>query len=234
PSDVEVLNKDGYIATVDAGATFEMEIYVKKGRGYQPAETYKEKGLPLDVLYVDAVFSPIKKVNFLVEKTRVGRFTDYDKLIMDVWTDGSVSPQKAVSSASAILNDHFRLFIDETDEMAEHEEKAETAVVDPIDPSMNKNLLKNIEEIDITVRAYNCLKNANIKTVADLVQKTELDILRTKNFGQKSLDEIRDVLHSMGLDFGMAIEAADLNKYERESAQLGGRNASQGSRQAIK
>lgn len=218
-SNVEVLNIDHHIATVDSGTTFEMEMYVKKGKGYVPAEINKEEGLPIDVLAVDSVFSPIKKVNFWVEKARVGRATDYDRLIMEVWTDGSITPEKAVSDAASILMDHLDLFIFVEEEEAA-DETAGTAAVAAANPSANENLMKNIDELELSVRAYNCLKNANIKSIADLVQKTEHEMLRTKNFGRKSLNEIKEILLSMGLNFGIRI---DVDELQGSAAQRGGK-----------
>jgi len=206
---VEVLNRDHRIATVDNGTTLEIEMYVKKGKGYVPAEINKEEGLPIDVLAIDSVFSPIKKVNFWVEKARVGRATDYDRLIMEVWTDGSITPEKAVSDAASILMDHLDLLIFvEEEEITE--ETAGSMIAAASNPSLNENLLKSIDELELSVRAYNCLKNANIKTIGDLVQKTEHEMLRTKNFGRKSLNEIKEILVGMGLNFGMRIDMDEL------------------------
>ncbi|MGO9378338.1 MAG: DNA-directed RNA polymerase subunit alpha [Dissulfurispiraceae bacterium] len=204
---VEILNKDHYIATVDSGTTMEMEMLVRKGKGYVSAEQNKEDGLPVDVIAVDSAFSPVKKVNFWVEKARVGRSTDYDRLIMEVWTDGGITPEKAVSDAASIMMEHLDLFIfvEETDS-AEEPAGASGKVVSGA--LLNDNLLKNIDELELSVRAYNCLKNANIKTIADLVQKTENEMLRTKNFGRRSLNEIKDILSSMGLHLGMRFESA--------------------------
>ncbi len=208
---VEVLNREHRIATVDNGVTLEIEMYVKKGKGYVPAEINKEEGLPIDVLAIDSVFSPIKKVNFWVEKTRVGRATDYDRLIMEVWTDGSITPEKAVSDAASKLMDHLDLFIFvEEEEITE--ETAGSMITAASNPSLNENLLKSIDELELSVRAYNCLKNANIKTIGDLVQKTEYEMLRTKNFGRKSLNEIKEILVGMGLNFGMRIDMDELVK----------------------
>jgi DNA-directed RNA polymerase subunit alpha len=206
---VEVLNREHHIATVDNGATLEIEMYVKKGKGYVPAEINKEEGLPIDVLAIDSVFSPIKKVNFWVEKTRVGRATDYDRLIMEVWTDGSITPEKAVSDAASILMDHLDLLIF-VEEEETSEETAGSMIAAASNPSLNENLLKSIDELELSVRAYNCLKNANIKTIGDLVQKTEYEMLRTKNFGRKSLNEIKEILVGMGLNFGMRIDMDEL------------------------
>lgn len=202
-SGIEVLNKDHYIATVDNGSSLEIEMFVKKGRGYVPAEINKEEGFPIDVLVMDSVFNPVKKVNFMVEKTRVGKATDFDKLTMELWTDGSISPKKAVSDAASLLMDCLDLFIfvEESDDASQ----VINFLPESISPSLNKNLLKSIDELELSVRAHNCLKNANIKTISELVYKTEHEMLRTKNFGRKSLNEIKEVLHSMGLHFGMRI-----------------------------
>lgn len=216
---VEVLNKDHYIATVDAGTTLEMEIYVKRGKGYRTAEMNKEEGLPIDVLVVDSLFSPIRKANFWVERARVGRATDFDRLVMEIWTDGSVSPEIAISDAASILIDHLDLFIF-VEQQEVSEEVAASASAVASNPSSNENLLKSIDELELSVRAYNCLKNANIKTIADLVQKTEHEMLRTKNFGRKSLNEIKDILTSMGLHFGMRIDMDDFES--GASRQRGG------------
>ncbi|MFZ6016483.1 MAG: DNA-directed RNA polymerase subunit alpha [Nitrospirota bacterium] len=209
----EVLNTEQVIATLDKDATFEAEMYIKKGKGYVPAELNKEEGLPVDMIAVDSVFTPIKKVNFAVEKARVGRATDYDRLVMEIWTDGSITPEKAVSQAAAIIIEHMDLFMfEEEDEDVIPSEEGTVVSVD--DTSVfNENLLKNVDELELSVRSYNCLKNANVKTIADLVQKTEHEMLKTKNFGRKSLNEIKEVLHSMGLHLGMRV---DLNALNRE------------------
>lgn len=205
---VDVLSKDQYIASVDKGATVEMEITVKRGKGYAPAEQNKEENGPIDVIAMDSVFSPIKKVNFWVEKARVGRATDYDRLVMEVWTDGSISPEKAISDAAAILVEHLELFIFVEDpETATEPQGSVVAVVSQA--VLSDHLQKNIDELELSVRAYNCLKNANIKTIGDLVRRTEHEMLRTKNFGRRSLNEIKDILHSMGLSLGMRIEESD-------------------------
>jgi DNA-directed RNA polymerase subunit alpha len=203
---VEVLNPEQVIATLDKGASFEAEMYIKRGKGYVSADLNKEEDLPVDMLAIDSVFSPIRKVNFYIDKARVGRSTDYDKLVMEIWTDGSISPQKAVSQASSIMMDYMDLFIfDSEDEESEFEEAGAMASAS-VDPSINENLLKNVDELELSVRASNCLKNANIKTIAELVQKTEYEMLKTKNFGRKSLNEIKEILHLMGLHLGMRID----------------------------
>lgn len=230
-SSFEILNPELVIATLDKDATFEAEMYIKKGKGYISAELNKEEDLPINMIAVDSVFTPIKKVNFIVEKARVGRATDYDRLIMEIWTDGSITPEKAVTQAAGILIEHMKLFVLEEEEDYEEVLSAEQGDFEhqsnDDEPVFNSNLLKSVEELELSVRSYNCLKNANIKTIADLVQKTEQEMLRTKNFGRKSLNEIKEILHGMGLRLGMRV---DLDALSREVVlQTGGveQNATQ-------
>lgn len=201
-ADVTVLNKDLHIATLDKEAVLDMEMVVKPGRGYVPAERNKEEGLPIGVIPVDSIFSPVLRANFHVENARVGRVTDYDKLTMEIWTDGSIAPRDALSSAALILREHLDIFIHpdqlgETRPEARREEERR---------EINKNLFRSVNELELSVRAANCLKNANIKTIADLVQKTEAEMLKTKNFGKKSLNEIKEILAEMGLSLGMKLD----------------------------
>ncbi len=214
-SNVEVLNPDCYIATVDNNATFEMELNVRKGKGYVPAELNKEADLPVDVIAVDSIYTPVRKVNFWVEKARVGRSTDYDRLVLELWTDGGINPERAVSDAASILIDHLDLFIF-VEEEGITEEAPRTASVVTASAITNENMMKSIDELELSVRAYNCLKNANIKTIADLVQRSEHEMLKTKNFGRKSLNEIKDILNSMGLSFGMRI---DMTEFEGSTSK---------------
>jgi DNA-directed RNA polymerase subunit alpha len=200
-ADVEVLNPDLHIATLDKEANLDMELVIRVGSGYVPADRNKDEGMPIGVIPVDSIFSPIKKVNFTVENARVGRITDYDKLIMEIWTDGGVKPDDALAYAAKILKDHLAIFIN-FDESIE-------PVHEPVDDKkadFNKNLLRSVHELELSVRAANCLKNANIKTIGDLVQKTESEMLRTKNFGRKSLNEIKEILAGMGLSLGMKVD----------------------------
>lgn len=212
---VEVLNPEQVIATLDKGSTFEAEMYIRKGKGYVPAELNKEEDLPINMIAVDSVFTPIRRVNFTVEKARVGRATDYDRLIMEIWTDGGITPEKAISQAAAIVIEHLNLFILEEEEGEEefspHAQGDSAHSMDDA-PIFNSNLLKSVEELELSVRSYNCLKNANIKTIADLVQKTEQEMLRTKNFGRKSLNEIKEILTTMGLRLGMRVDLDALNR----------------------
>lgn len=228
-SSFEVLNTDQVIATLDKDASFEAELYIKKGMGYAHAEANKDEDMPINMIAVDSIFTPIKKVNFVVEKARVGRATDYDRLIMEIWTDGSITPERAISQAATIIIEVANLFVLEYEDIEEEEPVTapfeETAFVSATttnDPVYNVNLLKSVDELELSVRSYNCLKNANIKTIADLVQKTEQEMLRTKNFGRKSLNEIKEILHSMGLRLGMRVDIDALNK--EVAMQSGGIN----------
>ena len=202
-ADVTILTPDLHIATLDKEATLDMEMVVKPGRGYVPAERNKEEGLPIGVIAVDSVFSPVKRVNFQVENARVGRVTDYDKLALEIWTDGSVTPGDALSTAAGVMRDHLDIFI--------HPEEVGVTQAETQDEEqireVNKNLYRSVNELELSVRAANCLKNANIKTIADLVQKTEVEMLKTKNFGKKSLNEIKEILSEMGLNLGIRVDS---------------------------
>jgi DNA-directed RNA polymerase subunit alpha len=202
--DVTILTPDLHIATLDKDATLDIEMTVKHGRGYVPAERNKEEGLPIGVIAIDSVFSPIRRVNFHVENARVGRMTDYDKLTMEIWTDGTISPRDALSTGAGILREHLDIFINPE----ERSEGKSEAGYQESQREVNKNLSRSVNELELSVRAANCLKNANIKTIADLVQKSEGEMLRTKNFGKKSLNEIKEILTEMGLSLGTKIEAA--------------------------
>jgi DNA-directed RNA polymerase subunit alpha len=210
----EVLNPEQVIATLDKDFTFEAEMYLKKGKGYVSAEFNKEEDLPINMIAVDSVFTPIQRVNFTVEKARVGRATDYDRLIMEIWTDGSITPEKAISQAASIVIEHLNLFVLEEEEEEESIAFEQGEMADSMneEPIFNSNLLKSVEELELSVRSYNCLKNANIKTIADLVQKSEQEMLRTKNFGRKSLNEIKEILLTMGLRLGMRVDLEALNR----------------------
>jgi DNA-directed RNA polymerase subunit alpha len=201
-ADVTILTPDLHIATLDKDAILDIEMTVKHGRGYVPAERNKEEGLPIGVIAVDSIFSPVKRVNFQVENARVGRMTDYDKLTMEIWTDATISPRAALSTAADILREHLNIFINP-------EERGEGKIEPGLQETQreaNKNLSRSVNELELSVRAANCLKNANIKTIADLVQKSEGEMLRTKNFGKKSLNEIKEILSEMGLSLGTKVE----------------------------
>jgi DNA-directed RNA polymerase subunit alpha len=208
---VEMLTPDLHIATLGENVNFKMELTVKKGKGYCPAERNKTEDQPVDVIAVDSIFTPIKKVNFWVESARVGRATDYDRLIMEIWTDGSITPQQAITQAANILNAHISLFSLEKESVG-REDVVETAEEEESVTVFNENLFKSVDELELSVRAANCLKNANIRTIVDLVQKTEQEMLRGKNFGRKSLNEIKEILVSMGLHFNMKIDPALLQE----------------------
>ncbi|TKB80750.1 MAG: DNA-directed RNA polymerase subunit alpha [Nitrospira sp.] len=202
-ADMEVLTKDLHIATLDKEAVLDIELVIKEGRGYVPAERNKEEGLPIGVIAVDSIFSPLKRVNVQVENARVGRVTDYDKLVIEIWTDGSVTPQEALSSSASILREHLDIFI--------HPDHLSETRLDDLrgddGKDVNKHLFRSVNELELSVRAANCLKNANIKTIADLIQKSEIEMLKTKNFGKKSLNEIKEILSEMGLSLGSKLEA---------------------------
>ncbi|MBI5755473.1 MAG: DNA-directed RNA polymerase subunit alpha [Nitrospirae bacterium] len=215
-ADVEILTPEIVIATLEKDAKLDMELTVKLGRGYVTAEHIKEEGLPIGVIPIDSIFSPVQKVNFRVENARVGRQTDYDRLILEVWTDGSIKPEEAVSHAAKILKDHLNIFIITGDTAEDNEDNEDSAAAgiteDSIDEKeekrsdLAKNLFKGVDELELSVRSANCLKNANIYTIADLVKKSETDMLETKNFGKKSLNEIKAMLNCMGLSFGMNVD----------------------------
>ena len=210
---VEILNPDHYIATLSRDGKLSMEIVVKVGKGYIPAERNKEESQPIGTIPMDAIFSPIKKVNYTVTNARVGQITDYDKLTMEVWTDGSLNPEEAVAHAAKILKDQLSIFI-----TFEEEEEAEMSYPEDEEEkeALNENLLRSVDELELSVRSANCLKHANIKLIGDLVQKTEAEILATKNFGRKSLNEIKDILSEMGLSLGMRLDNWPPKKSEEE------------------
>ena len=202
-ADVEILEPDAHIATVAAGGKLQMELRLKRGRGYVSADKNFDEDLGIGWIPVDSIHSPVKKVNYLVEAARLGQTTDYDKLTLDVWTNGSVNPRDAVSLAAKLVRDHLNIFVnlDETMEQPQDAQAEPTRV-----GALNEHLDKSVEELELSVRSYNCLKNANIRTIRELVQKTEAEMLKTKNFGRKSLNEIKEILHSMGLSLGMRVD----------------------------
>jgi len=197
----EVLNPDQHIATLNKEAKLNIEMVVRLGKGYVPAERLKTKDAPIGVIPVDAVFSPIKKVNYVVTNARVGQITDYDKLTLEVWTDGSVLPDDAVAFAAKILKEQMTPFINFEEEPEPIEEEEEEK-----EEPLNENLFRPVSELELSVRSANCLKNANITYIGELVQKTEAEMLKTKNFGRKSLNEIKSILEEMGLHLGMKLE----------------------------
>ena len=199
---VEILNPEHHIATCSKDANLEMDLTVKVGKGYVPADRNRDEKAPVGTIPIDAIFSPISKVNFTVTNARVGQITDYDKLTIEVWTDGSVKPQDSVAYASKILKDQLSIFINfdedvEPQEEAEPEEERER---------FNENLYRSVDELELSVRSANCLKNAGIKLIGELVSRTEAEMLKTQNFGRKSLNEIKDILVDMGLTLGMKLD----------------------------
>ena len=193
-ADIEILNPDLHIATLNEDAKLYMEINVEKGRGYVPAERNKQPGQPIGIIPVDSIFTPIRKVNFNVEDTRVGQVTDYDKLTLEVWTNGSLKPDEATSLAAKILSEHLMLFIDLTDHVNDVE-----IMVEKEEDKKEKVLEMTIEELDLSVRSYNCLKRAGINTVDELIQRTPEDMMKVRNLGKKSLEEVQQKLAALGL-----------------------------------
>ena len=201
-ADVEVLDGDIQIATVSEGGKLDIEIRLKKGRGYVSAERNFDDDLQVGYIPVDSVHSPVKKVNYHVEAARLGQDTDFDKLTMEVWTNGSVSPEHSIGLAAKLIKDHMAIFINFEEEAEEQIEVAPVLQASPV----NEHLDKSVDELELSVRSYNCLKNANIKTLRELVGRSENEMLKTKNFGRKSLNEIKDILTSMGLGLGMKVD----------------------------
>src|SRR5213594_4064743 len=219
-ADVQILTPDVVLATLDKDGVLEMEVCIERGRGYQPAEKREPEALPINAILLDADFSPIKRVNFHVDPVPGSQTADgapRERLMLEVWTNGSVAPQAAVGEASRILQDHFNLLTD-FPETTPQEEDAEHAEARP-GTELNDNLFRNVDELELSVRASNCLKTANIRTIADLVQKSEAELLKTKNFGKKSLNEIKTILGEMSLSLGMRLDPEELERlrsqYER-------------------
>jgi DNA-directed RNA polymerase subunit alpha len=211
-----ILNPDHLIATLDKKGPLQMELTVGVGRGYVPAERNKTPTMPIGTIPIDSLFSPIRKCNYTVTNARVGQQTDYDKLTLEVWTNGSVKPQDAVAFAAKILKEQLSIFI--------NFEEAEEASIQPTggdDEPLNENLFRSVDELELSVRSANCLQNANITLIGELVQKTEQDMLKTKNFGRKSLKEIKEILANMGLSLGMKIDnwPAMLERWKAQQAQ---------------
>jgi DNA-directed RNA polymerase subunit alpha len=202
-ADIEVLEPDAHIATVSEGGRLHMEVRVKRGRGYVTADRNFDEDLGIGWIPIDSVHSPVKKVNYVVDQARIGQTTDYEKLTLDVWTNGAITPRDAVSLSARLVRDHLAIFVnlDEATEQAEDAQAAQGGAM-----VSNEHLDKSVEELELSVRSYNCLKNANIRTIRELVQKTEAEMLKTKNFGRKSLNEIKDILQTMGLGLGMKLD----------------------------
>ncbi|HXB21694.1 MAG TPA: DNA-directed RNA polymerase subunit alpha [Candidatus Solibacter sp.] len=198
--DVEVLDKTVYIATVSEGGKLDMEMRLKRGRGYVSADKNFDEDLGLGFIPIDSVHSPVRKVNYTVEAARLGQITDYDKLDIEIWTNGSIAPADSLGLAAKLLKDHMTIFINFEEELEAEASREEKPLI------KNENLNRSVEELELSVRSYNCLKNANIQTIGELVQKTEAEMLKTKNFGRKSLNEIKEILGTMGLSLGMKID----------------------------
>ena len=215
---VRILNPELKIATLSEGASVNMTITIKAGRGYVSAERNKVEGAPVGTIFIDSIYSPIRRVNHVVTNARVGQRTDYDKLTMEIWTDGSIDARSAVAQAAHILVDQFTLFVG--DGLVVEEEKPE---IEEPKQKLNENLFRRIEEIELSVRSANCLENADIKYIGELVQRSEAEMLRTKNFGRKSLNEIKDILSQMNLGLGMKFEEfpnrEELDRIHREQLE---------------
>jgi DNA-directed RNA polymerase subunit alpha len=200
-ADVEVLDKDVYIATVSEGGKLDMEMRLKRGRGYVSADKNFDEDLGIGFIPIDSVHSPVRKCNYTVEAARLGQITDYDKLTIEVWTNGSIVPADAIGLAAKLVKDHMNIFIN-----FEEDIETSTSSEERKPEIKNENLNRSVEELELSVRSYNCLKNANIQSIGELVQKTEAEMLKTKNFGRKSLNEIKEILGTMGLSLGMKID----------------------------
>ncbi len=214
----EVLNPEQHVATLGEGATLNMELTIKNGRGYVSAERNKAEEMPVGTIPIDSIFTPIRKVNYSVTNARVGQITDYDKLVLEIWTNGGVRPEDAAAYAAKIMKEQLQVFINFEEEVEPRYEP--TATVDK--ETLNINLLRPVDDLELSVRSANCLQNAKIKYIGDLVQKTEAEMLKTKNFGRKSLNEIKEMLAEMGLSLGMKLEAwppKELIEKERQQSQ---------------
>ena len=197
---VEVLNPDLHVCTLAKDAKLRMELVIKQGKGYVPADRNMEENQPIGMIPIDAIFSPVRKVSYVVTQARVAQITDYDKLTMEIWTDGSIKPEDALAYAAKIMKDQVSIFINFEEEAEVTEEEVR------LEPEYNENLFRSVDELELSVRSANCLKNADIRYIGELVQKTESEMLKTKNFGRKSLNEIKEILTEMGLSLGMKIE----------------------------
>jgi DNA-directed RNA polymerase subunit alpha len=198
---VDILNPDQHICTLAKDANLRMELTVRQGKGYVPADRNMDENQPIGTIPIDAIFSPVRKVSYVVSQARVGQITDYDKLTMEVWTDGSIRPEDALAYAAKILKDQLTIFINFEEEVEASDEEIH------IEPEYNENLFRSVDELELSVRSANCLKNADIRHIGELVQKSEAEMLKTKNFGRKSLNEIKEILTEMGLSLGMKLDS---------------------------
>lgn len=210
-ADFEILNPDKYIATLNKDANLNIELRMGTGVGYVPSEDNKQANLSMDFIYVDSIFSPIKVANYMIENTRVGKRTDYEKLIMEITTDGSINPEDALVYSSRLMKEHLQLFLNLNPEQVEKKEEPVKNEKDEEHEMVKKILLMPVDELDLSVRSQNCLRSANIKTIADLVSKNEGEMLHYRNFGRKSLAELGELIENFGLNFGM-----DVDKYLKE------------------
>jgi DNA-directed RNA polymerase subunit alpha len=211
-----VLNPEHHIATLTGNSKLRMEMTVKVGKGYALAENNRDPEMPIGTIPIDSVFSPIKRVVYVVGNARVGQRTDYDKLTLELWTDGSISPENAVAYAAKILKEQMSMFINFDEDL---EPEPERRLEEDERPRFNDNLYRSVEELELSVRSANCLKNAEIHKIYQLVSKTEAEMLKTKNFGRKSLNEIKDVLGDMGLSLGMKLEGFSFPAEEVEEGE---------------
>ncbi len=198
---VDVLNPNQHICTLAKDAKLRMELTIKQGKGYVPADKNIEETQPIGTIPIDAIFSPVRKVSYTVSQARVAQITDYDKLTLEIWSDGSLKPEDALAYAAKILKDQLTIFINFEEEAESQEEEVRT------EPAFNENLFRSVDELELSVRSANCLKNADIRHIGELVQRTEQEMLKTKNFGRKSLNEIKEILSEMGLSLGMKIDS---------------------------
>ncbi len=210
-ADVEILTPDVVLATLDKDGTIEMEVCVERGRGYQPAEKREPEALPIHAMLIDADFSPVERANFRIESLGTPS-NPQERLLLELWTDGSVTPEAAVAEASRILEDQFALLTDYKHAPPPETEAGETGTEPVIRMELNEHLFRSVDELELSVRASNCLKTANIRSIADLVQRTESELLKTKNFGKKSLNEIKTILGEMGLSLGMRLDPEELER----------------------
>jgi DNA-directed RNA polymerase subunit alpha len=198
-ADIEIMNPDLHIATLDEGHRFYMEMTVEKGRGYQTSEKNKQPGQPIGIIPIDSIFTPVRKVNYLIENTRVGQVTDFDKLVLEIWTNGTIKPDESISFGAKILSEHLKLFITLTEHVGNVE-----IMVEKEEDKKEKVLEMTIEELDLSVRSFNCLKRAGINTVEELTQRTEEDMMKVRNLGKKSLEEVQQKLEALGLGLKMS------------------------------
>jgi DNA-directed RNA polymerase subunit alpha len=219
---IEIVNPDQHIATISEAGKLDIEMTVKMGKGYKLADENKEDGHPVNTIFMDSVFTPIEKVNFNVSQARVGQRTDFDKLTLEVWTNGTVTPQDSIAYASKILKEQLQIFINFDEEEAQPAEEEAAEYVES-NPRVNENLLRKVDELELSVRSTNCLENADIKYIGELVQRSENEMLRTKNFGRKSLNEIKEILTEMGFSLGMKLDPEvikEINKIRQNTGAV--------------